>query len=651
MSDAQIPKNVLNVPRQNLPSNTDSQNQPARQNVEIVNAPENIREEQRNTQTTTRIQGKVVRHNEDGSIRIKTERGNIDVRVPENQAKPPEGTRVEIEIPPTQPPKQNHAAETSQPRTTETQQPATTIKTATIRELPPELIKPTAQPNTRTYSTPIELTVSNPENRSSDVLQPNIITRPVDPNAPQILSQTLPPQGTIIRLAPTQSLLPSPSPQIINQSVNFTAEKILSLPEPPAPLVTLAQQNTPQTITDLIALKTPATQNNPLPETALPPTTPQIITPRGAAIFQTITAVQNTPVLSITNATIDTPNATPPKIKPQTFNAQIISAAPPRIIFTESGAIKPDTQNMILQNQKAGNITGIVTNITATDLPVLTIFFPKWGVQQQFTMQFPSENIALGTQIQIAPQNIAQNQITNIQSPAATLPLPVLLAPQPWPLMNDLLQTLQQVAPATAQSLINITPSPASPAQMGPAIMFFIAAIRGGDITQWLGTKATDILKTSRSENILNRLSTEGSTLNRIASETTPQDWRAANVPLYHDGDMHKIALYYKHEREDNNDGKSALKGTRFVFDLALENMGKVQVDGLFRPHSDMGKRLDLVLRTEEFFAENTKREMRRIYANALRETGVSGELSFQNNPESFVTIQAKKVTALGVNA
>ena len=108
--------------------------------------------------------------------------------------------------------------------------------------------------------------------------------------------------------------------------------------------------------------------------------------------------------------------------------------------------------------------------------------------------------------------------------------------------------------------------------------------MRGGDLSQWLGTKATDILKVQKGGQALNRLMGESATLSRIAAEPMPQDWRALNIPLFYEGDMDKIALYYKHEHDDGSDEKSTLKGTRFVFDLALDAMGKVQLDGLFRP-------------------------------------------------------------------
>ena len=66
--------------------------------------------------------------------------------------------------------------------------------------------------------------------------------------------------------------------------------------------------------------------------------------------------------------------------------------------------------------------------------------------------------------------------------------------------------------------------------------------------------------------------------------------------------------------------------------------MGKVQIDGLFRP-----ARLDVIVRTQSPFSQSMTQDMRATYARALRETGVTGELSFQNQPGQWVTITPEK--------
>src|SRR5690606_20854458 len=106
------------------------------------------------------------------------------------------------------------------------------------------------------------------------------------------------------------------------------------------------------------------------------------------------------------------------------------------------------------------------------------------------------------------------------------------LAPEPWPLMNDIHQALAQIMPQAAQALGNMTPAPNNPAQLGPAALFFLAAVRVGDLTQWLGGNAVDALRRGGKSGLLNRLSQEGSTLNRLAADPVSQDWRALSLPL-----------------------------------------------------------------------------------------------------------------------
>ena len=62
--------------------------------------------------------------------------------------------------------------------------------------------------------------------------------------------------------------------------------------------------------------------------------------------------------------------------------------------------------------------------------------------------------------------------------------------------------------------------------------------------------------------------------------------------------------------------------------------MGPVQLDGLFKP-----ARLDLVVRTETGLSDPMRQVMRQTYAEALRAFELTGELSFQNEKESFVKI------------
>ena len=607
--------------------------------------PNEVRAELQTQRASIRVQGEVVRQNDDGSIRVRTERGDIDVRVREGQQPPERGARVEIEIQPNR-------------------NPERPPETATVRELPR-----TETPQQRPTATPVDVEV-RPQGEQAQVRQPLPADIRHAQNTNERAAQPLPPEGSVVRLQPlpARAAQALPSADILQQVVStittptaFQAQVIsqqaisdiqqavLSIQAPatasPAPVLTASS---------LAAIQPEAVQSSAAPTSA----------PQVALNVQNLNIPVVTPVLAQSQPTTIT--ALPISVQPQTLPIQqtttpiVLKAQPLDVVIEKitppEARILPGTaqtgvetaqtvkpENLILQNQNAGSLNGVVTNVTNNSLPVLTVFFPQIGVEQVFTLQFPSEAITIGTQIQVTPQ-------TSSQTLGATLPqnvpLPVTLAPQPWPALDDVLQTLARAAPQAAQAMVNVTPSPSAPAQLGPAVMFFVAALRGGDLSQWLGEKTAELLKTQKGGNALNRLMGDGANMSRVAAEPMPQDWRAMNIPLYWDGDMHKIGLYFKHDHEDGSDEQSALKSTRFVFDLSLDQMGKVQLDGLFRPG-----RLDLVVRTEEHFAQSTQAEMRRIYAKALRETQVTGELSFQNQPESWVTIQADNKNALGVSA
>ena len=687
--------------------------------VRIITLPEAIRAEAQTQREALRLQGEVVRVNDDNSVRVRTERGDIDLRPREGQPPPERGTRVEVEI--------RHNRSSGQVQ-----------ETANIREIPRAEPQPAqTQPPARTVTTPVNVEVS--QQTQQQAVQP----RPADATiTPQIrntsAAQALPPEGSVVRLQPLpaqsiaglppvkplalilstlvenidfqsqiisfeavsslqnslNALLQTPAALAVSPSATSQLPAVLNTPvlSAPTPASIIPAQNQalifqfspadaqvttslgeqpsignappqPEALsrlpTSLINAATDFFQNLPeLPRLPLSQNTSQTGT---QVQIQTLRQISTQPIIqnaqsqiqpaitisaqslqnsfaqspALTNAALPgtplTTNLITPRI--ETLDVFIERILPPSLIVQSPAALLTKTpalpfetgttqninpyipqifsaqpqaaaapEKLILQNQSAAALNGVVTNITNEQLPVLTVFFPQISTTQVFAMQFPSESVTIGTQIQVTPQTTTHPQTAVTGSAiASTLPLPVLLTPATqWPGFEEMLQTLARAAPQTAQSIANIMPSPANPAQLGPALLFFIAAVRGGDLSQWLGDRASDTLRTQKNGRVMSRLMGEGQTLSRIAGEALPQDWRAVNLPLLWQGDVQKMALYYKHERANSDDEISEIKGTRFVFDLALENMGKVQLDGLFRPG-----RLDLVVRTQEHFSQN----------------------------------------------
>lgn len=645
--------------------------------VRLLNVPENVSEEVGRTNRPLKLEGEVVHENRDGSIRVRTERGDIDIRLPESRRPPERGQRIEIEIRP--PPSPDRPPET-----------------ANIR--PAQQAAPPPAPDRQT-STPVRIDIeSAPLPAQSPETQAGRLPPESRPATQATASQPAPPprleelSGLVVRFLPLpgqdgQQAAPAqqPPPSATAAAISLASATEILLPhtatqnglpatgQPPSGTQAPAQPGT---------IQTPASSQQPLPAPGIAPDKgafpPQFPASPGqnfllentmgqqssavpghmqtaAPLFDTSPFFSALPSLSGSangislriNAAflpdqpgmipppgaLPSPESTPEKGK--SMAASILQAAPPA----------------------EGILSAVVTGKTPSGQPVVTIFPPGMTPDllaqtgQVFLMQIPGENISLGAQLHLTPPASGGTASPGFAAGAHPFPLP--LTPGPWPLMDDLLQNIMQISPQATQSLVNIVPSPASPAQMSPAMLFFIAAVRGNDLTQWLGERSAETLRREGRVPLLSRLAQESGALSRLAAEPLPQEWRAVSLPMYHQGEIHKIALYHRHERppEDGSTGNGGQKGTRFVFDLSLHAMGRVQIDGLFRPVSSAGKRLDLILRTEQAFSALAQNDMRKIYAQALRETQITGELSFQNRPDQWFSIGAAPERSSDISA
>lgn len=623
--------------------------------AQLIGAPDDVREDVRSARRPLKLGGEVVRQNRDGSVRVRTERGDIDIRLPEGQPPPERGQRIEIEIRPAavRPAPTTQTPPTEQPR-----------ETVVIRSLPPQAAS--APPQDRTVQTPTEINIRS----AADPAQPPPSSGVRAP-APETAAPAQIVKGAIVRLLPLPppELQPSPAPaasQGLSSVPQIGAENTQTIISAPAPL---AAASPPESLLSPDAAK-PALPSVSFQQPQIVPTFSSGTPPSGEAektsflfppLPETIPLSGGTPQ-GHEQAPVIAPRSflSPAAAPPLTFKIEAIippPAAPNPAGETPPAHIKKtapghgEIKTSLSQPPSPEIITATVTGKTADGFPILTLFPAPENHGQAYVMLFSGGNIPIGTQFQLTPQ--AQSAQTATPPSPETLPFPVALSPGPWPLMDEILQNIMQISPQATQTLVNISPSPASPAQMSPAMLFFIAAVRGGDLSQWLGERVTETLRREGRAPLLSRIAQESASLSRLAAEPLAQEWRAVNLPMYHQGEMQKIALYYRHERapDDGDDGKDGLKGTRFVFDLSLSAMGRVQVDGLFRPVSSAGKRLDLVLRTEQTFSAQAQSDMRRLYAQALRDTQITGELSFQSDPEHWFSVAPAPQASLGVSA
>lgn len=661
--------------------------------VQLIGVSNEIRDAQLQVQAQSRaevkiqrLEGEIVRQNDDGSVRIRTDRGTIDVQPPEGQRFEP-GQRVVIDIP------TNRRADTAtlivrQPATSQAQ-PATpapqaqnTVPPASPPPAPNSVIAPPA-PGQSLETPPLPK------------LEPGVAARLAPLNTQQTAQIQLPPietlaqsltqipnfQAQIIALeAPGQQLQ-----ELLQNSLQTTAAtsqsnfaalqttpltpSLLVAPEQPSSSVpsvlqtlqasqTLLSQTLDSPITQ-IAEPPILSQTNPLPSVAAQPVLRGEITQSGSLFYAPTT---HTVTMGLTpeqffaprNFDIRFDSFSPPEVKilppaQSTVATETLRGALPlqtQIESTHSGQPLPPKTNDAEQNTpqarpesmivqaRPGLLSAEIIGRTPEGFPAFTFPHIQTGTPPQiFAMPADVEHIQIGARVNVVPTG------TQAILTALSAPVPALFTmPDSWPVMQDIYRALSQISAPQAQAMSASTPNTSSsPAQMGAAAMLFIAAVRGGDLNGWLGDKSTDLLRTSGKGALLSRLGQEAGLLSRMA-DAPPGEWRSISLPFFGQGEINKVILSYRQEEDREDHEQNRDKATRFVFDMSLSAMGRMQLDGLIR-----GQTLSMTLRSEQAFSGAAQAAMRDAYTQALEPTELSGELSFTAKPNSWVKIVAKQ--------
>lgn len=650
------------IPPIGLPPQSPAQS--SGQVVQIVSIPDALRNAA--ASRPVRTEGEVVQQNKDGSVRIRTPQGDMDVQVRGRQ--PQAGQKVELDI-------------------------AAGSRTATLRpapaqpappplpQTPPVTGQPVPQPNIPLPQTPptrpTPLPAPVPVNANGKPLPPLPTSYPA-PAKPVTSPQgsALPPltTGQIVRLTPVlpaqaQTLQQSTMP-VINADIPISTQ--LSKTTFQADLIARTAQDSLQktmiqtvkpTITPIPTIQ-PASAQAPVQ----PQTTQQTIAKILGAIFSNQPATPDLKISStlpmmpsITGSTALENSITPsmPTLKPLMLDAKILEIKLPQvqILSTPSNTIDgakaamTDTLSASIKlpvdvlagAAKPAGIVATVTGFTPQNLPLINIQWPNTTVPQNYILQFASGNLEPGSQLVLLPQPAAGNVPANA---AGLKPLmPLLQSAMLWPAVDDIFQTLMQTSPQMAQALGKIIPSPANPSQLGASALLFIAATKAGELQNWMGDKRIDALQKIGKQSLMSRLAGEISSLTSSASNDGPAtEWRSTPIPLLWQNEISKVMFHVHHDRGANEQDESG-NSTRFIMDLNLTRMGDVQLDGLLRE-----KRLDLVIRTQVPISKSMQQAMRVAYATALDGSDIYGELSFQGDLKNWMHV-VKREEMFGANA
>lgn len=94
---------------------------------------------------------------------------------------------------------------------------------------------------------------------------------------------------------------------------------------------------------------------------------------------------------------------------------------------------------------------------------------------------------------------------------------------------------------------------------------------------------------------------------------------------------------------EDAGSGAPGGAGTRFLVDLDLSRLGRLQLDGLVRD-----RRMDLMVRSETPLERSVESGLIQTVDSALQAIGYSGGLAFRSGPHGWVELAESRAARSG---
>ena len=211
---------------------------------------------------------------------------------------------------------------------------------------------------------------------------------------------------------------------------------------------------------------------------------------------------------------------------------------------------------------------------------------------------------------------------------AAATSKPEGLTAAGWPALDDAVTILARTDAQAAELLLRAIPQ--ANARMAASMAMFASALRSGDPRQVLADAVTRGLERAGKRDTADRL--KGDVEKLSADSARPLaggEWRAYTMPFLGGAQIEPIRLYVRHDPEDEQGGRRRGRGDdeRFVLEVAMTRLGRVQLDGLVR-RTD--KQFDLIVRTERPLPQDMRRDIAAIFAENAEVCGTSGMVSFQ---------------------
>lgn len=191
-----------------------------------------------------------------------------------------------------------------------------------------------------------------------------------------------------------------------------------------------------------------------------------------------------------------------------------------------------------------------------------------------------------------------------------------------WSALRELVQAVQAADPGVARQFATQR-LPSHNARATNNILFFLSALRGGDVRGWLGADMTRAAERAGQRRLIDRLGDDFSQLRTLINADDEAEWRAAPFPFLDGNEIEPVNMFVRGRRPDKGDGE---EDVRFVVQFELSALGAMQLDGLLRQQN-----FDLIVRSHTGLNEQVRQDISSLFNGAIEATGLKGNIVFQN--------------------
>jgi len=201
-----------------------------------------------------------------------------------------------------------------------------------------------------------------------------------------------------------------------------------------------------------------------------------------------------------------------------------------------------------------------------------------------------------------------------------------------WPHLTEAVGLLH-ADPAVGREAMQALPHVG--AKLASGILFFLAAVKGGDMRQWMGSKAFDRLELKMPE-LAAKLKGDMVQLQQLFMHSPLDQWTGVMLPMLHGEQLDYAKLYLRDEHSEGEKSPGKTKEQRFIVEVEFSHLGEMQFDGFVRQTSPKSQ-FDLIIRTARGLDPAISNEIRGMFETSIAATGYNGYIGFQQGSHHFV--------------